>query len=168
MSPIGKLSKEKDGYKVVLKRSYPVPLSVLWKAITDQDQLASWFMSVTIELKPGGKMKFQFQDEAKTVMTGKVLRVEHEKVFEYLWENADGPDELATWEVSADGPSTSTLVLTYSRVDEKYGVSVAAGWHTYLDQLSEVLAGRVKAFGHHDGGETPEIRKLKTQYASQL
>lgn len=167
MSAIGRITKEQDGYQVVLERRFPVSVSKLWNAITDPKIMTLWFMDVSLELKAGGRMEFRWNDEAKTVMTGKVVRVEHEKVFEYLWENEDGPDECALWEVSADGPSGSILKLTYSRVSDKYGVSVAAGWHTYLDHLLEVLNGRTTPFPPYTG-ETPAMAELKKLYQQQL
>jgi uncharacterized protein YndB with AHSA1/START domain len=134
----GKVSKQPDGYMVQFERHYPFDIMTVWDAITNPEKISKWFMKVELELKPGGRITFHYEDEQNTVGYGKITAVEKGKLFEYLWENEEGPDELTRCELFAEGPAACRLLFTHQRIDEKY-LSAAAGWHVVLSHLEDVL-----------------------------
>jgi uncharacterized protein YndB with AHSA1/START domain len=163
----GRLTQEKDGYQVSFERILTHSVMEVWDAITNPEKMKLWFMEVEMELKPGARMIIRFGDKDNTESYGTILRVEPGKLFEYIWENTDGPDELAVWELFPEGSSKCRLVMTYSRLDEKYKKSVPAGWHTMLDHLEEVLNGRQEPWPFTEG-ETEEQTMLQKKYSELL
>ena len=145
----GQVWKAADGYAVRFERIFAYDVMTVWDAITNPEKIALWFMNMDIDLSPGGKIVFRFGDEESTYMYGRVIRAEPGKVFEYIWENTDGPDEHALWELFPEGDAHCRLVFTYSRLNDKYAISVPAGWHVGLDFLQEVLDGRTTPPGEY-------------------
>jgi hypothetical protein len=90
-------------------------------------------------------------------------------LFEYIWENNDGPDELATSELFREGPKACRLVMTYSKFSDQYVKTVPAGWgwHVLLDQLADVLNGRTVSFPESEVA-TEEQKKFQAEYAKIL
>jgi uncharacterized protein YndB with AHSA1/START domain len=164
---LGLLSKDPNGYKVIFERVFPHDVNTVWDAITNPKKLAIWFMDVELKLVPGSRMIIRFRDKDKTVTYGKVTRVEPGRLFEYIWENNDGPDELATWELFPEGPKTCRLVMTYSKFTDQYVKTVPAGWHVLLDQLAKVLDGRTTSFPESEVA-TEEQKILQAEYAKIL
>lgn len=131
---LGQVSKGKDGFQVKFERILPFSIDTVWDAITNPDKLALWFTDIEMDFVPGGKMVIHFRDESKTESVGKIVRIDPPKVFEYTWD-----DELAVWELFPEGVNHCKLVLTYSKLADKYAITVPAGWHVLLDQLETVL-----------------------------
>lgn len=139
-------TRKQDGYTVRVERMLPFDASAVWAALTDPRKMSIWFLRTNMKLEPGARMEMQFDDEDQTISYGTITAVEPEKVFEFIWENTDGPDELVRWELFPEGTSACRLVLTHSRVDDQYIHSVPTGWHFMLDQLEETLKGRTEPF----------------------
>lgn len=154
---LGILKKKPEGYEVTLERVYPHNLKKVWDALINPEKISIWFTDMKMDLVPGGKITFWFQDEARTEMYGKVLAVEPEKLLEYTWENDDASYEQARWELFEEGPKATRLVLTYGRLIEKYAFNVPAGWHIVMNDLGEFLNGKTDFPPF--GGEVPEEDK---------
>lgn len=152
------ITKKIDGFEVRFERVYNFTREKVWDAITNPDKLAIWFTDIEMEFVVGGKMTIRFRDADRTESFGKILRVKAPELFEFSWE-----DELATWELFEVGKSKCRLVLTYSKLAEKYAFSVPAGWHVLLDQLDTVLNGRTESYPF-GGEETEAARKMKSVY----
>ncbi len=159
MKNLAIVSKEPEGYKVVLERVLPHPIAAVWDAVTNPEKIRIWFMEFNIDFKVGGKMTMIFSDEERTVTHGEVTRIEKPTLFEYLWEG-----ELLKWELTALGENECKLTLTHSRISENYMPSVPAGWHVLLRHIEEVLNGRTTPFPSGQD-ETEEITQLKAQYS---
>lgn len=159
----GNLQLKPDGYSVQFERHFPHDVKTVWDAITNPAKIAIWFMEVEMDFVPGGKMIIHFPDATESY--GKILRIEPERLFEFAWLNDDGPDELATWELFPEGPSKCKLILTYSKVAEKYAINVPTGWHVMLDHLAEVLTGRKEPFPDTQG-KSPEEKAIGALYAA--
>ncbi len=142
----GKISRHADGYRVQFERHYNQSAMTVWDAITNPNKMKIWFMKVDMELKPGARMVIYFDDEHNTQSYGTVTAVEPGRLFEYIWENEEAPDELTRWEIFPEGPDSCKLVLTHSRIIDSYAWRVPSGWHIMLDHLQQVLDGRVQPF----------------------
>src|SRR5688572_11028386 len=161
-SNLGTVTKQKDGFQVRLERVLPFPIEIVWDAITNPHKLAMWFTDIEMDFVPEGQMTLYFRDADKTKSFGKIVRIDPPNVFEFIWE-----DELATWELTPIRASHCKLTLTYSKLIDKYAISVPAGWHLLLNQLETILQGRTEPYPF-GGEETEASKKLKALYADML
>lgn len=159
----GELKKEGENYIVRFERLFSHDINAVWSAITDPEKMAIWFTDIEMDFAEGGKMIIYFKDADRTKTYGRVIRIETGKVFEFAWENEDGPDEIATWELFPAANNSCRLVFTYKRQFDQYAKTVPAGWHILLDQLAEMLKGRTEPYPF-GSGETDEGRTIKSFY----
>jgi uncharacterized protein YndB with AHSA1/START domain len=118
------------------ERRLPDPPEVVWQALTEREQLRSWFPSDVIledgRWEVGAAITFRFPPEMiDLTFTGEVLEVDEPRVLAFTW----GEDTLR-FELSPEGDGTR-LVL----VDELPPGSAArnaAGWEQCLDRLQGV------------------------------
>lgn len=165
----GQVSKDEQGYRIVFERMLKHPASKVWDALINPEKLAVWFMKTELDPVPGGRMTMHFGDADGTRSYGRIVRIEPEKLLEYVWENEDGPDELAVWELFAKGDTQTLLRFTYSHISETYAASVSAGWHQMLDLLADVLDKKVEpSVQLHDGEQSEEGKTLEAHYKAAI
>ncbi|HET8873925.1 MAG TPA: SRPBCC domain-containing protein [Gaiellaceae bacterium] len=117
-----------------LERHLPDPPTVVWLALTEREQLHSWFPSDVIveggRWEVGAAITFPFPpDVIDMTLTGEVLEVDEPNLLAFTW----GEDTLR-FELSPEQGGTR-LVL----VDELPAGSAArnaAGWEICLDRLA--------------------------------
>ena len=124
---------------------------VVFKAITDQNQLTNWFPEQAIlETNVGGKMKFSFYKNSKrgNQECGRDRDYFHEgtisefilnKKISYTWEDSYEPDfprTVVTWELEKidNGKTNLKLVHTGFKTDEK-AKQYDEGWSHFLNEL---------------------------------
>jgi uncharacterized protein YndB with AHSA1/START domain len=127
-----------DGIRpaVRLERHLPDPPSVVWLALTDREQLRSWFPCDVIvsggRWEVGAAITFPFPGEViDMTLTGEVLAVDEPRVLAFTWG-----EETLRFELHAENGGTR-LVL----VDELPAGSAArnaAGWEVCLDRLARL------------------------------
>jgi uncharacterized protein YndB with AHSA1/START domain len=127
------------------------PPEVVFKAITDQNQLTNWFPDQAIlETKVGGKMKFSFYKNSKRgnqecgrdgdkSVEGTISEFILNKKISYTWENSyepDFPKTVVTWELEKiDNDKTNVKLLhTGFKADEKTK-QYNEGWSHFLNEL---------------------------------
>jgi uncharacterized protein YndB with AHSA1/START domain len=120
------------------------PVDVVWRAITESDELVHWFPSrVQVdELRPGAEMTFRFEDmpleDVPTTMSGRVTDFDPPRCFAFYW----GDDHLRfELEPSADSENACLLRLTVLLDESEKAARDSAGWHVCLDRLERRLAG---------------------------
>jgi uncharacterized protein YndB with AHSA1/START domain len=129
------------------------PPEVVFKAITDQNQLTNWFPDQAIlEAKVGGKMKFSFYKNSKRgnqecgrdtdkFAEGTVTEFILNKKISYTWENSAEPDfsrTVVTWELEKIDNEKTNLKLLHTGL--KAGEKVKqydGGWSHFLDELKK-------------------------------
>lgn len=141
MNTLGKISKDTDGFKVVFERLLNHNIETVWDAITNPDKLSVWFTDIEMELQEGAEIKIKFRDSAKTITHGKVVSINAPHQFVWTWE-----EELAVWDLQAVGKNQCKLVFTYSKMNDKYAVGAAGGFHTLLDRLELTLNGSTQTY----------------------
>jgi uncharacterized protein YndB with AHSA1/START domain len=127
------------------------PVSVVWKAITDPEQVAAWFGArVEIDLKPGGHYISYHPGDVRVV--DRIVRLDAPTLLEHTFWAEVNPDALVTWELH---PSEEGCVLVLSHslsiadieaARTRFGDDPtlilsrnAAGWHHLLDKLGASL-----------------------------
>jgi uncharacterized protein YndB with AHSA1/START domain len=119
------------------------PVEVVWRAITESDQLENWFPSrVEVdELRPGAEMTFRFENmplDAPSTMTGRVTEFDPPRLFEFYWGDDHLRFELEPVQGSAEA---CVLRLTVLLDEREKAARDGAGWHVCLDRLGRQLAG---------------------------
>jgi uncharacterized protein YndB with AHSA1/START domain len=119
---------------VRLERHLPDPPSIVWQAITNREQLRSWFpCDVAMaggRWEVGAAITFLFPPEViDMTLTGEVLAVDEPNALTFSWG-----DEILRFELSAADDGGTRLIL----IDElPAGIAArnAAGWEVCLDRL---------------------------------
>ncbi len=163
MEKLGIISKEAKGFRVVFEREFPYPIETVWRAITDPEELKFWFTDISLELKAGSLITFQFRDKEQTKSFGQVVSIEAPSRFVWTWEG-----ELAEWELTALEEGHTRLVFSYSGIASDMPVSVAAGFHDLLDLLGRRLGGSTdtEAFGAEQ--DASSVHPAAIHYAAHV
>ena len=118
---------------VRLERRLADPPDVVWRALTEREQLRSWFPCDVIvsggRWEVGAAITFPFPPEAiDLTLTGEVLEVDEPHVLAFTW----GEDTLR-FELSAEGDGTRLVLVDELPPDS--AARNAAGWEQCLDRL---------------------------------
>jgi uncharacterized protein YndB with AHSA1/START domain len=119
---------------VRLERHLPDPPAVVWKALTEREQLREWFPSEVIvsggRWEVGAAITFTFPPESiDRTFTGEVLEVDEPRVLVFTW----GEDTLR-FELSPEGEGTCLVLIDELPPDA--AARNAAGWERCLDRLA--------------------------------
>jgi uncharacterized protein YndB with AHSA1/START domain len=163
------------------------PIERVWAAITEPEQLRGWIADGELELRQGGKVRLEMlnqvgaeemaehevvlpegyePDDAPQVIEGTVTAIDPPRLLEY-----DGPEfGVLRWELRAEGDSCVLTFLNSPPQDwmvAGMAPQMLAGWHGYMDQLEDVLAGNpIKDWSKE--GSMDDWAELREQYAAEL
>jgi uncharacterized protein YndB with AHSA1/START domain len=121
---------------VRLQRQLPDPPPVVWQAITDREQLRSWFPCDVIlaggRWEVGTTITFLFPPEViDMTLTGEVLAVDEPGYLAFSWG-----DDILRFELTAhDG---GTLLVLIDELPPSSAARNAAGWEVCLDHLARL------------------------------
>lgn len=125
------------------------PLGVVFKAISDPEELTQWFPDQAIlEPKVGGKVKFSFDKEKSPDHTcateGIVKEYIPNKKLSYSWKQKDVPDfpeTIVTWELEEIDVNKTKVKLFHSgftgREERKSFKEHDQGWSYFLGRLEK-------------------------------
>ena len=119
---------------VRLERHLADPPAVVWQALTEREQLRSWFPCEVIvnggHWEVGAEISFPFPPElTHRTLTGVVLEVDEPNVLAYTW----GEDTLR-FELSPEADGTRLILIDELPPDS--AARNAAGWEWCLDRLA--------------------------------
>jgi uncharacterized protein YndB with AHSA1/START domain len=119
-----------------LERHLPDPPDVVWRALTEREQLRSWFPCDVIvsggRWEVGAAITFPFPpDVMDMTLTGEVLEVDEPNVLAFTW----GGDALR-FELSAEGDGSRLILIDELQPDS--AARNAAGWERCLDRLAGI------------------------------
>lgn len=133
---------------VRLERHLPDPPVVVWRAITDPEELKAWFPCGVIvdggRWVAGAKITFPFPAEViDMTLTGQVLEVDEPRLLVYTW----GEQETLRFELheipdgrtsdgSASGGGGGTRLVLIDELEPGGAARNAAGWDDCLDRLA--------------------------------
>jgi uncharacterized protein YndB with AHSA1/START domain len=129
----GTLIPNGDFPAVRLERVLKDPPSIVWKALTEPDGLASWFPCDIVvaagEWRVGARLSFPFpSDVIEMTLEGEVLVVDKPRALAYTW----GGDTLRFELLDRDG---GTLLVLINELPKGTAARNAAGWEDCLDRL---------------------------------
>jgi uncharacterized protein YndB with AHSA1/START domain len=117
-----------------LERVLADPPAVVWRALTERDQLRSWFPSDVVvdggEWVVGAALTFRFPPEViDTTLTGEVLTVDEPHTLAFTWG-----EETLRFELSPKDGGTRLVLI--DELCASAAARNAAGWDTCLDRLA--------------------------------
>lgn len=102
---------------IVVEQTYSAPADVVWKAITDKDQMRQWFFEPMTDFQAAVDFETQFvvQCEGQDFLhLWKVTEVVPETRIAYQWKYGGFPgDSTVTWKLS-ETPGGTKLTLTHA------------------------------------------------------
>ena len=104
---------------VVIERTFNAPITRVWKALTDVDQMREgYFNRKEFRAEVGFEFEFTVEHEGNTYHhLCRVTEVVPQKKLAYTWRYKDAPgNSLVTFELSPDGNKTR-LKLTHTGID---------------------------------------------------
>ena len=151
---------ERDGELCVLRyrRTLRHPPAKVWRALTEDAQLAGWFpTTIEGERVRGAPLRFSFRENEAPPFAGEMLVVEAPSLLELLWG-----DDVLRFELSPEG---SGCLLTLTVTFAEYGKAArdAAGWHVCLERLACVAGEEELPFTPSD-----RWRVVHRDYVDQL
>jgi uncharacterized protein YndB with AHSA1/START domain len=116
-----------------LQRQLPDPPPVVWRALTEREQLGSWFPSDVVlsggRWEVGAAISFPFPPEViDMTLTGQVLEVDEPNLLAFTWG-----DETLRFELSPEGDGTHLVLI--DELPAGAAARSAAGWDACLDRL---------------------------------
>jgi uncharacterized protein YndB with AHSA1/START domain len=131
------------------------PVEVVWRTITEPDQLSQWFADrVDLVVEPGAHGFMRFGDQGGPVV---VETVDPPTRFSFRWNYPSGQEPvvgnsmLVEFTLTPEGPERTRLRVVESGHElrdwpdeekRRYADEHEGGWGEYLDRLAEVLAKR--------------------------
>lgn len=143
------------------------PVDVVWRTVTEADQIARWFADqVELDLRPGGQGSFAFErDDGATHRAPLVVEtVERPTRFAFRWSHpegelpVDGNSVLVEFTLVPEGDRRTRLRVVERGLDTigwpeeekaRYADDHRAGWAHFLGQLAALDAS---------AGPDPETR----------
>jgi uncharacterized protein YndB with AHSA1/START domain len=132
---------------VRMERLLPGPIERVWEHLTNTQLLAAWFGDKSsIEPRQGGAVRL-----LDGHIRGTVTQWHPPKQLTYTWNvfgPSDPPDAVSAYPESyltltlEPHGDNVLLVLNHLPVLERFEKQNAMGWHTFLDILTDTLAGR--------------------------
>ena len=102
---------------IVVEQTFNTPIAVVWKAITNMDQMRQWFFETMIDFEPevGFRTRFNVRVEDRDYLhQWKVTDVVSERSIVYDWRYGGfSGNSSVTWELS-ETPNGTKLKLTHT------------------------------------------------------
>ena len=140
---------------VKLERLLPGPVERVWAYITEADKRARWLCGGAVELRVGGKVHMEFDQNSLTAdknpppkyrgketgsFVGVVTRLEPKRLLAHTWTWDDNNTEV-TYELAPRGKEV-LLTIVHRRVQGKdLTASVMGGWDVHTGVLEDLLNG---------------------------
>jgi uncharacterized protein YndB with AHSA1/START domain len=129
------------------------PVEVVWRTITEPDQISQWFADrVELDVVPGARGFLGFGDQGGQVV---VEVVDPPTRFSFRWNHPAGEDPVAgnsllvEFTLAADGDDRTRLRVVESGLEllawpdserDRYAEEHRGGWATFIDRLAALLA----------------------------
>ncbi|HEY8791017.1 MAG TPA: SRPBCC domain-containing protein [Actinopolymorphaceae bacterium] len=137
---LGAISEVDSERAITFRRLLAHAPAVVWSALTEPAELATWLSACRLDPHVGGTVRFGFGNEAAA--TGTVIEFHPCIRLTYSWSSPSATESMLRWDL-ADGPAGGIwLTLTHTVSSAENGDDLLAGWHLHLDALREALDGR--------------------------
>ena len=152
--------QQTDGWKVTLERELEVSPVQAWTWLTDSDHLRQWLAPGQLNLKPGGRVRIEFEMSGEPI-DSHIIELEPERHLTYSWSNGDAPRRPLRWDLEPTDGGT-WLTLTIGLLPEDQIAISAAGWDAHLQMLEAAVAGVPISF------PVARFKESRTQFEEAL
>ena len=132
---------------LVIERTFNAPVSRVWKALTDVEQMRQWYFELK-EFKPEVGFEFEFSVEHKGMNYHhlcKITEVIPQKKLVHTWRyKGHEGDSLVTFELFADGDKTR-LKLTHEGL-ETFPKTPSFARKNFMEGWTEIIGSELKKF----------------------
>jgi uncharacterized protein YndB with AHSA1/START domain len=135
----GELSRGPDFIVGRLTRRFDLAPGVVWRTMTNAENLPLWLAAGRIELKLGGSVWLEFEGSG-TVIDSEVLALEGGAMLEFSWSQPGEPLRPVRWDLAANGGGSRLAVTIKTPQGEDAG-RACAGWEAHMAMLAAALAG---------------------------
>lgn len=140
---------------VRLERLLPGPVERVWAYITDGSKRAKWLAAGEFELRVGGRIRLEFNNNSLTSdksppekykeggkgsFAGVITRLEPLRALSHTWKWDSGDTEV-TYELTPQGKDTLLVITHRSLQGRDLVVSVMGGWDVHTGVLEDILNG---------------------------
>ena len=137
MSELGEITR---AYTMTFERQTKHPVSKVWHAITDAEEVSRWIRyPARIDLRLGGEYHVDFSRTHSGDLDGVIVRIEPGRKLAYVWGLS-----LIEWTLEPLAEGTRYTMVHNGQalglVDDEAGL--VAGWHAFLDGFDGHLDGR--------------------------
>ncbi len=132
------------------EKQYNYPISAVWNAISDAEQITSWFIKADFKPEKGYEYTFVHED---TVIKGTVLKANPVTELVYTWiVGGTGVETTVNWKLQ-ENPNGTLLTLEHSGISNYPSEEMVAtmftnfegGWMACLENLDKHLIASAHA-----------------------
>lgn len=142
--------------RIEFVRVFRAPRETLWAHLVEDEGRRRWLCGGEVEPRVGGRIVFDFDHRrlatspppeahaAQGVVRfeGTVLAYDRLERLAFSWPEADGESTTTVTITLRDVAGGTELTLVHENLHTaEYRLGAAAGWHTHLDLLADVVGG---------------------------
>jgi len=156
-STAAELGRVIDPKTLRMERTFKAPIDKVWSFLVDPVKRARWLAGGTGPTRPGECIDLRFDNDKLSDQKApaqwqdysgvhefqcRILRIEPPRLLVMTFQEGSPDQSEVSFELTARGDHTH-LTLVHSKLARRSSMlNVAGGWHTHLDVLEDVLAGR--------------------------
>ena len=139
---------------VKLERVLPGPIERVWAYITESDKRAKWLAAGQFDLRVGGKVRLEFDNEklpndeipdnvrerGKGAFEGVITRLEPMRLLAHTW-HFKGFDTEVSYELTPRGKDVVLVIVHRSIEGREMQVGIMGGWDVHTGILADILNG---------------------------
>ncbi len=137
-------------------RTFPVKRETLWAYLVEDERRRRWICGGDVEPRVGGRIVFDFDhrrlstrpppdhhaDQQTVRFEGEVLIWDPPRRLAFSWPEADGATGTEVTITLTETDDGTEMRLVHTRLESaEYRLGAAAGWHSHLDLLADLVAG---------------------------
>ncbi|HMM04810.1 MULTISPECIES: SRPBCC family protein [unclassified Dysgonomonas] len=134
---------------IIIEEIYPEPLSKVWKAITDKNQMKEWYFTIEdFELREGAEFNFTVSFEDVIYHHRCVIKeIVPQKRFSHTWTHPSQSkgESVVTWDLQPVDNGTK-VVLTHEGVENFADAGAGFSRENYVAGWEEISGTSLRNF----------------------
>jgi len=139
-----------------MERLLPAPIERVWRYLVEPEKRARWLAGGTMGAAAGDSFELHFENaklggtpperyrdyDRLHVQTSRVIRIEAPRLLVISWSHGERDASEVSFELTPRDAQTHLRLTHRLLATRSDTLSVSGGWHTHLDLLGDLLAGR--------------------------